>query len=65
MHAGGYWLTSLKSKPLTPAMTLFRDWIVAEAADAAHAPPDDAARGLSTENVGNDGDILGTSGLTR
>jgi LysR family transcriptional regulator of beta-lactamase len=47
-------------------MTLFRDWIVAEAADAAHAPPDAAAaRGLSTENVGNDVDILGTSGLTR
>ncbi|ONS08327.1 LysR family transcriptional regulator, partial [Burkholderia cenocepacia] len=35
VRAGGYWLTSLKSKPLTPAMTLFRDWIVAEAAGAA------------------------------
>ena len=37
VRAGGYWLTSLKSKPLTPAMTLFRDWIVAEAAAAAQA----------------------------
>jgi LysR family transcriptional regulator of beta-lactamase len=37
VRAGGYWLTSLKSKPLTPAMALFRDWIVAEAAGAAPA----------------------------
>jgi LysR family transcriptional regulator of beta-lactamase len=34
VRGGAYWLTSLKSKPLTPAMQLFRDWIVAEAADA-------------------------------
>ncbi|MBU9147474.1 beta-lactamase transcriptional regulator PenR [Burkholderia multivorans] len=41
VHAGGYWLTSLKSKPLTPAMTLFRDWITGEAsASAASAAPD-------------------------
>lgn len=25
---GGYWLTHLKSKPITPAMEIFRDWIV-------------------------------------
>ncbi|HCD2000766.1 LysR family transcriptional regulator [Citrobacter farmeri] len=25
---GGYWLTHLKSKPMTPAMEIFRDWIV-------------------------------------
>ena len=37
VRAGGYWLTSLKSKPLTSAMTLFRDWIVAEAAATAQA----------------------------
>ncbi|QSL33101.1 LysR family transcriptional regulator [Burkholderia multivorans] len=40
VHAGGYWLTSLKSKPLTPAMTLFRDWITAEASAAASAASD-------------------------
>ncbi|MBU9453127.1 beta-lactamase transcriptional regulator PenR [Burkholderia multivorans] len=40
VHAGGYWLTSLKSKPLTPAMTLFRDWITAEASTAASAASD-------------------------
>jgi LysR family transcriptional regulator, regulator of gene expression of beta-lactamase len=28
---GGYWLTWLKSRPVTPAMAAFRDWIVAEA----------------------------------
>lgn len=28
---GGYWLTWLKSRPVTPAMIAFRDWIVAEA----------------------------------
>lgn len=28
---GCYWLARLKSRPLTPAMTAFRDWIVAEA----------------------------------
>ncbi|MBU9564796.1 LysR family transcriptional regulator [Burkholderia multivorans] len=40
VHAGGYWLTSLKSKSLTPAMTLFRDWIRAEASAAASAASD-------------------------
>ncbi|MDN7653979.1 beta-lactamase transcriptional regulator PenR [Burkholderia multivorans] len=40
VHAGGYWLTSLKSKSLTPAMTLFRDWITAEASTAASAAAD-------------------------
>ncbi|SQI43694.1 HTH-type transcriptional activator AmpR [Leminorella richardii] len=29
---GSYWLTHLKSKPITPAMEIFRDWIVKEAA---------------------------------
>jgi LysR family transcriptional regulator of beta-lactamase len=28
---GGYWLTWLKTRPLSPAMALFRDWIVNEA----------------------------------
>lgn len=28
IHMGSYWLTYLKSKPLTPAMEIFRDWIV-------------------------------------
>ncbi|MDN8007925.1 beta-lactamase transcriptional regulator PenR [Burkholderia multivorans] len=40
VHAGGYWLTSLKSKSLTPAMTLFRDWITGEASAAASAAAD-------------------------
>ncbi|MBU9441353.1 LysR family transcriptional regulator [Burkholderia multivorans] len=42
VHAGGYWLTSLKSKPLTPAMTLFRDWITAEASASAASAAADA-----------------------
>ena len=28
IRMGGYWLTHLKSKPMTPAMEIFRDWIV-------------------------------------
>ncbi|HGY2798123.1 TPA: LysR substrate-binding domain-containing protein, partial [Citrobacter amalonaticus] len=28
IQMGGYWLTHLKSKPMTPAMEIFRDWIV-------------------------------------
>jgi len=28
----GYWLARLKSRPLSPAMTAFRDWLLAEAA---------------------------------
>ncbi|MFT4067997.1 LysR family transcriptional regulator [Paraburkholderia sp.] len=32
IHAGSYWLTCLKGKPMTPAMTLFSQWIVKEAA---------------------------------
>ncbi|HGN1706363.1 TPA: LysR substrate-binding domain-containing protein [Providencia rettgeri] len=27
---GGYWLSRLKSKPYTPAMTIFRNWLVDE-----------------------------------
>ena len=34
VHAGSYWLTSLKGKPMTPAMLLFSQWIVKEAAHA-------------------------------
>ncbi len=30
VHLGSYWLTSLKSKPHTPAMQAFRQWILAE-----------------------------------
>ncbi|HEY2021576.1 LysR family transcriptional regulator [Paraburkholderia sp.] len=32
VHAGNYWLTCLKGKPMTPAMALFSQWIVKEAA---------------------------------
>ncbi|WP_045460296.1 LysR family transcriptional regulator [Caballeronia cordobensis] len=35
VHTGGYWLTWLKSRRLSPGMQLFRDWIVAEAAQSA------------------------------
>ncbi|WP_189458244.1 LysR family transcriptional regulator [Jeongeupia chitinilytica] len=31
VHTGAYWLTGLKSRPPTPAMQLFRDWICGEA----------------------------------
>ncbi|SAK81991.1 LysR family transcriptional regulator [Caballeronia glebae] len=34
VKTGGYWLTWLKSRRLSHGMTLFRDWIVAEAAEA-------------------------------
>jgi LysR family transcriptional regulator of beta-lactamase len=30
--AGSYWLTWLKSKPLTPGMSAFRDWLVVKLA---------------------------------
>lgn len=33
VNTGGYWLTWLKSKRMTPAMQAFRDWIVAQAAE--------------------------------
>jgi LysR family transcriptional regulator of beta-lactamase len=32
VETGGYWLIWLKSRPLSPAMQLFRDWIAGEAA---------------------------------
>ena len=32
---GRYWLTRLKSRPESPAMRTFRDWLLAEAAQAA------------------------------
>jgi LysR family transcriptional regulator of beta-lactamase len=32
VHAGSYWLTGLKGKPMTPAMLQFSQWIVGEAA---------------------------------
>jgi LysR family transcriptional regulator of beta-lactamase len=31
VHAGSYWLTWLKGKPMTPAMLLFNQWIIKEA----------------------------------
>ena len=33
---GAYWLTSLKSRPLSPAMTAFRAWVSAEADASRH-----------------------------
>ena len=30
VEAGGYWLTALASRPLTPAMRAFRDWCLGE-----------------------------------
>lgn len=35
-HGGSYWLTSLKGKPMTPAMQLFSQWLLGET--ASHAP---------------------------
>ncbi|WP_321797806.1 LysR family transcriptional regulator [Caballeronia sp. J97] len=35
VKTGSYWLTWLKSRRISHGMKLFRDWIVAEAADAA------------------------------
>jgi LysR family transcriptional regulator, regulator of gene expression of beta-lactamase len=35
--AGSYWLTSLRAKPMTPAMVLFSQWIAREAAAPGHA----------------------------
>jgi LysR family transcriptional regulator of beta-lactamase len=32
VHAGSYWLTCLKGKPMRPAMVLFSQWIAKEAA---------------------------------
>lgn len=32
LRTGSYWLTRLKSKPLTDAMVAFRDWLLAECA---------------------------------
>jgi len=32
VHAGSYWLTCLKGKPMTPAMVLFSQWITTAAA---------------------------------
>jgi len=36
VHAGSYWLTWLKGKPMTPAMLLFSQWLIKEA--ATHTP---------------------------
>jgi LysR family transcriptional regulator of beta-lactamase len=36
VHAGSYWLTCLKGKPMTPALLLFSQRIIKEAAQ--HAP---------------------------
>jgi LysR family transcriptional regulator of beta-lactamase len=35
---GSYWLTRLLTRPRTPAMSAFRDWLLAEAAGFARAP---------------------------
>ncbi|CAN5462502.1 LysR family transcriptional regulator AmpR [soil metagenome] len=35
---GGYWLTSLKSRPCTSAMNAFRSWLLTEADAAERAP---------------------------
>jgi LysR family transcriptional regulator of beta-lactamase len=35
VHAGSYWLTCLKGKPMRPAMLLFSQWIVKEAGQHA------------------------------
>lgn len=32
VHAGSYWLTRLKARPMSPAMQLFSQWLVKEAA---------------------------------
>ena len=32
---GSYWLTRLRSRPVSPAMALFRDWLLAEAGAVA------------------------------
>ncbi|SAL11571.1 LysR family transcriptional regulator [Caballeronia peredens] len=34
VKTGSYWLTCLKSRRVSPGMRLFRDWIIAEAAEA-------------------------------
>ena len=35
VKTGGYWLTWLKSRRLSPGMRLFHDWIIAQAAETA------------------------------
>jgi LysR family transcriptional regulator of beta-lactamase len=38
VSTGGYWLTRLKSRPFSPAMRLFRDWLLGQAGrDTAQA----------------------------
>lgn len=37
VHLGSYWLTSLKSRRVSPAMQLFRDWLLAEATKVRRA----------------------------
>jgi hypothetical protein len=32
VHLGGYWLTRLNSRPDSPAMATFREWVNAEMA---------------------------------
>lgn len=36
-NIGGYWLTRLKSKPLSPEMAAFRDWLFAEVSLSARS----------------------------
>lgn len=35
LSLGGYWLTWLHSRSVTPAMTAFMNWLFAKASDAA------------------------------
>ncbi|MGI0116321.1 LysR family transcriptional regulator [Zooshikella sp. RANM57] len=37
VDAGSYWLTSLKSRPTTPAMQCFHDWLIGEATNEKQA----------------------------
>ncbi|AOY00031.1 LysR family transcriptional regulator [Jeongeupia sp. USM3] len=41
LHAGGYWLSWLKSRPVSPAMASFRQWIASQAGDGLAGAADD------------------------
>jgi len=43
VETGSYWLTWLKSRHMSPAMQLFRNWILGEAAGEVTAAVTDAA----------------------
>jgi LysR family transcriptional regulator of beta-lactamase len=44
VKTGSYWLTWLKSRRISPAMQLFRDWILAEAGNGMAYNAEDASR---------------------